>query len=60
MVVTIIAIVVALIDIYKSETFFEETEFCRMKKYVEKVKDSSFNKLEEGFDISHDEGSVDA
>ena len=31
-----------------------------MKKYVEKVKDSSFNKLEEGFEISQEEGSIDA
>lgn len=31
-----------------------------MKKYVEKVKDSSFNKLEEGFEVSHDDGSLDA
>ena len=30
-----------------------------MKKFVEKVRDSSFNKLEEGFDISHEEGSID-
>ena len=52
--------IVSLIDIYKSDSFFEESEFCRMKKYIEKVKDSSFNKLEEGFDVSHDEGSVDA
>ena len=48
-----------MIDIYKADDFFEESEFLRMKKFVEKVKDSSFHKLEEKFDISQEEGSVD-
>lgn len=49
LIVTILIALVSLIDIYKPEDYFEESEFQKMKKYVEKVKDSSFNKLEEGF-----------
>lgn len=59
LVITCISAILTLIDIYKAEEFFEDSEFLRMKKYVEKVRDSSFNKLEEGFDISHEEGSID-
>ena len=48
-----------MIDIYKPDDFFEESEFLQMKRFVEKVKDSSFHKLEEKFNISQDEGSLD-
>lgn len=60
LIVTLVAVFVTLIDIYKPDDYFEHSEFSKIKKYVEKVKDSSFNKLEEGFDVSHDEGSQDA
>ncbi len=49
----------ALIDIYKSDEYFEDNEFVKMKKYIDKVKDSSQNHLEEGFDIEKDEASYD-
>ena len=45
LIVTAVAIILSLIDIYKADDFFEESEFLRMKKFVEKVKDSSFHKL---------------
>lgn len=61
LIITVISIVFSLIDIYKSDDYFEESEFCKIKKYVEKVKDfSSMNRIEEGFEVSHEEGSVDA
>lgn len=59
LIVTVLAAIISLIDIYKPDDYFEESDFQKMKKYVEKVKDSSFNKLEEGFDISQEEGSMD-
>ena len=46
LIVTAVAIILSLIDIYKADDFFEESEFLRMKRFVEQVKDSSFHKLE--------------
>lgn len=59
LIITAVAIILSLIDVYKSEDFFEESEFLKMKRFVEQVKDSSFHKLEEKFDISQEEGSVE-
>lgn len=44
--VTIIGAVFAVIDIYKSDDFFDETPFMQDKKYIEKVNDDSRNQMD--------------
>ena len=48
-IVTIISIVFSLIDIYKSEDYFEDTEFMITKRYLEKVNNDSLNQVEEDY-----------
>lgn len=45
--VTIFSIVVSLIDIYKPDNYFEDTDFMETKRYLEKVNNDSLNKLED-------------
>ena len=52
LVVTIACAVLLLIDIFKSEDYFEESEYVKTRKYLEKIKDASFNQLEDHFDIT--------
>jgi hypothetical protein len=60
LVITIISILISLIDIYKAEDYFEETEFMITKRFLEKVNNDSLNKIEEDYYREKDEGSVDA
>ena len=46
MIVTLIATAFAIIDIYKSEDFFDDTPFMQDKKYIEKVNDDSRNQID--------------
>lgn len=55
---TVISIIISLIDIYKPEDYFEDTEFMITKRYLEKVNNESSNKLEDEYRMK-DEGSVD-
>ena len=47
LIVTVISIVVSLIDIYKPDNYFEDTDFMETKRYLEKVNNDSLNKLED-------------
>ena len=57
-IVTIASIIIALCDIYKSDDYFEDTEFMITKRYLEKVNNESNNKLEYEYRMK-EEGSVD-
>jgi hypothetical protein len=44
--ITIITIIVSLVDIYKTEDYFEDSQFLQMKRYLDKVRDLSLNQVE--------------
>ena len=56
--VTAFSIIISLIDIYKADDYFEDTEFMITKRYIEKVNNMSDNKLEYEYKMK-EEGSVD-
>ncbi len=45
LILTIACAVLLLIDIFKSEDYFEECDYVKTRKYLEKIKDASFNQL---------------
>lgn len=59
LILTITCTVILLIDIFKSEEFFEESDYVKTRRYLEKIKDASFNQLEDHLDITHNEGSIE-
>lgn len=59
LIMTVTCALILLIDIFKSEDYFEECEYVKTRKYLEKIKDASFNQLEDHLDITYNEGSVE-
>lgn len=45
LIITVFSAIILLVDIFKSETYFEESDYVQERKYLEKVKDASFNQL---------------
>ena len=58
LIVTVVSVLLALVDIYKPDNYFEDTEFMETKRYLEKVNNESLNKIEDEY-RGKDEGSVD-
>lgn len=58
LIVTVVSLLLALVDIYKPDNYFEDTEFMETKRYLEKVNNESLNKIEDEY-RGKDEGSVD-
>lgn len=54
LIITITCAVVMLIDIYKADDYFDECDYVKTRKYLEKIKDSSFNQLEDVFGVEKD------
>jgi hypothetical protein len=58
LIITLVSLLLSLIDIYKPQDYFEDTEFMETKRYLEKVNNESLNKLEDEY-RDKDEGSMD-